>query len=102
MSLDPQAKALLDQLAADPDAPRLIDLPPEGGREMYRAMAGMLDLQGVAIGKVEDRTIPGPGGEICSSRSSRGGVFESREGVAPAPPKMSGAAPVGSDATIAP
>lgn len=64
MSLDPQAKALLDQLAADPDAPRLIDLPPEGGREMYRAMAGMLDLQGVAIGKVEDRTIPGPGGEI--------------------------------------
>lgn len=64
MSLDPQAKALLDQMAADPDAPRLIDLPPEGGREMYRAMAGMLDLQGVAIGKVEDRTIPGPDGEI--------------------------------------
>jgi len=64
MSLDPQAKALLDQLGADPDAPRLIDLPPEGGREMYRAMAGMLDLQGVAIGKVEDRTIPGPAGDI--------------------------------------
>ena len=64
MSLDPQAKALLDQLAADPDAPRLIDLPPEGGREMYRAMAGMLDLQGVPIGKTEDRAIPGPAGEI--------------------------------------
>ncbi len=64
MSLDPQAKALLDQLAADPDAPRLIDLPPEGGREMYRAMAGMLDLQGVPIGKTEDRTIPGPAGDI--------------------------------------
>lgn len=64
MSLDPQAKALLDQLAADPDAPRLIDLPPEGGREMYRAMAGMLDLQGVPIGKTEDRAIPGPAGDI--------------------------------------
>ncbi|MBO6677042.1 alpha/beta hydrolase [Parvibaculum sp.] len=64
MSLDPQAKALLDQLAADPDAPRLIDLPPEGGREMYRAMANMLDLQGVPIGKTEDRAIPGPASDI--------------------------------------
>ena len=64
MSLDPQAKALLDMLGADPDAPRLIDLPPAGGREMYRAMANMLDLQGVPIGKTEDRTIPGPAGDI--------------------------------------
>jgi len=64
MSLDPQVKALLEQLGADPEAPRLIDLPPAGGREMYRAMANMLDLQGVAIGKIEDRTIPGPAGDI--------------------------------------
>ncbi len=64
MSLDPQAKALLDMLGADPDAPRLIDLPPAAGREMYRAMANMLDLQGVPIGKTEDRTIPGPAGDI--------------------------------------
>lgn len=64
MSLDPQAKALLEQMAANPDAPRLIDLPPAGGREMYRAMAAMLDPQGVPIGKTEDRTIPGPAGEI--------------------------------------
>lgn len=64
MSLDPQAKALLDGLAADPNAPRLIDLPPEGGREMYRAMASMLDAQGTPIGKTEDRMIPGPAGEI--------------------------------------
>ena len=64
MSLDPQAKALLEQMAANPDAPRLIDLPPAGGREMYRAMAAMLDPQGVPIGKVEDRAIPGPAGDI--------------------------------------
>lgn len=64
MSLDPQAKALLDMLGADPDAPRLIDLPPAAGREMYRAMANMLDLQGVPIGKTEDRAIPGPAGDI--------------------------------------
>ncbi|HCX69383.1 MAG TPA: hypothetical protein DHK64_18155, partial [Rhodobiaceae bacterium] len=31
---------------------------------MYRAMASMLDLQGVPIGKTEDRTIPGPAGDI--------------------------------------
>jgi len=64
MSLDPQAKALLEQLAANPDAPRMIDLPPAGAREMYRAMANMLDRQGTPIGKVEDRAIPGPGGDI--------------------------------------
>ncbi|MFN4354275.1 alpha/beta hydrolase [Parvibaculum sp.] len=64
MSLDPQAKALLEQMAANPDAPRLIDLPPAGGREMYRAMAAMLDPQGIPIGKVEDRAIPGPAGDI--------------------------------------
>ena len=64
MSLAPQAKAILDALAADPDAPRLIDLPPAQGREMYRAMAQAMDLQGVAIGKVEDRAIPGPGSDI--------------------------------------
>jgi acetyl esterase len=64
MSLDPQAKALLEQMAANPDAPRLIDLPPAGGREMYRAMAAMLDPQGVPIGKIEDRTIPGPAGGV--------------------------------------
>jgi acetyl esterase len=64
MSLDPQVKALLDAMAANTDQPRLIDLPPPAAREMYRAMGTALDLQGVPIGKVEDRTVPGPGGDI--------------------------------------
>jgi len=64
MSLDPQVKALLDGMAANPDAPGLADLPPPQGREMYRAMASMADLQGIAIGKTEDRSIPGPAGDI--------------------------------------
>jgi acetyl esterase len=64
MALDPQVKGLLDALAADPTAPRLIDLPPEGGRAMYRAMAAQLEPQGLPIGKVEDMRIPGPAGEI--------------------------------------
>jgi acetyl esterase len=63
MALDPQVKALLDSMAENP-APRLIDLPVADGREMYRAMAATLDLQGVAIGKVEDRSIEGPGGAL--------------------------------------
>jgi acetyl esterase len=64
MALDPQVKALLDGMAANTDVPRMIDLPPEGAREMYRAMAAQLDAQGTPIGKTEDRTIPGPAGEI--------------------------------------
>lgn len=63
MALDPQVKALLDSMAENP-APRLIDLPVADGREMYRAMATVLYLDGVAIGKVEDRTIEGPGGDL--------------------------------------
>ncbi|MGB3811248.1 MAG: alpha/beta hydrolase [Parvibaculum sp.] len=63
MALDPQAKGLLDAMAANP-APRIMDLPVEQGREMYRGIAATLDVQGVPIGKTEDRTIPGPAGEI--------------------------------------
>lgn len=64
MALDPQAKALLDGMAANKDAPRIIDLPPAGARELYRAMAAQLDLSDLPIGKIEDRKIAGPAGEI--------------------------------------
>ncbi|MDO8288099.1 MAG: alpha/beta hydrolase [Parvibaculum sp.] len=63
MALDPQVKALLDGMAANP-GPRIIDLPVAEGREMYRGLAAAFDAQGVPIGSVEDRTIPGPAGEI--------------------------------------
>lgn len=63
MALDPQVKALLEAMAENP-APRMIDLPVAEGRELYRGMAATLDLQGIPIGKVEDRAIPGPGGDI--------------------------------------
>lgn len=64
MALDPQAKALLDGLAANTEAPRIVDLPPAGARELYRAMKDQLDLSDLPIGKVEDRGIAGPGGDI--------------------------------------
>ncbi|MFZ3035192.1 MAG: alpha/beta hydrolase [Parvibaculum sp.] len=63
MVLDSQVRALLDGMAENP-GPRIIDLPVPDAREMYRGIAATLDLQGVAIGKVEDRSIPGPDGEI--------------------------------------
>lgn len=65
MTLDPQAKALLDGLAADANAPKLYNLPAEAARAFYRALGAAVDLQGVPIGKVEDMSIPGPGGEIA-------------------------------------
>lgn len=64
MALDPQVAAILEQSAANPDAPGIADLPPEGGRGMFRAMSQMFDLQDMPIGKTEDRTIPGPVGDI--------------------------------------
>ena len=64
MTLDPQAKALLDGLAADASAPKLYNLPPEAAREFYKSLGSVADLQAVPIGKVEDVSIPGPGGEI--------------------------------------
>lgn len=63
MALDPQVKALLDGMAANP-GPRIIDLPVAEGREMYRGLAAAFDAQGVPIGSVEDRKIPGPAGDI--------------------------------------
>ncbi|MES1990010.1 MAG: alpha/beta hydrolase [Pseudomonadota bacterium] len=64
MTLDPQVKALLEGMAANP-GPRIMDLPVVDGRAMYRGIAATFDLQGVPIGAVEDRTIAGPAGEIA-------------------------------------
>lgn len=63
MTLDPAVQALLDQMAANP-APKLWELPVTDGRALYMAMSQMLEPQGVPIGKVENLTVPGPGGPI--------------------------------------
>src|SRR5260370_24174811 len=59
MALDPQMKALLDQMAAANLQP-FHKLTPQEARAARRAPQG--DPEPVA--HVEDRTIPGPGGEI--------------------------------------
>jgi acetyl esterase len=64
MPLDLQAKALLDQIAANPGPP-LADFTPVQARGVYEAFVGLVGAQGVPIGRTEDRTIPGPVGEIA-------------------------------------
>lgn len=63
MTLDPQAKAILDQLAAA-EGPKLYDLPPTEAREMYNGMAQVFDAIDVPIGAVSDKLIPGPAADI--------------------------------------
>jgi acetyl esterase len=63
MPLDPLLKAFLDRAAAIP-RPKAWDVPPAIARQSF---AGMMQLTGpkdVAVGKAENFTIPGPGGEI--------------------------------------
>jgi acetyl esterase len=64
MPLDPQAQALLDQIAASP-TPHLSELEPPDARAAFEALIRMVDAQGLPIGRTEDRTIPGPVGEIA-------------------------------------
>lgn len=63
MSKDPQVQEMLKALN-DPSAPKLNQMSPEEARQMYLAMAQQFDAQNVRVGHVEDRRIPGPGGEI--------------------------------------
>jgi acetyl esterase len=62
MPLDPFLRALLDQMAAS-GAPSLDSLPVPQARAMFEAMT-VGPSEEVALARVEDRRIPGPGGEI--------------------------------------
>lgn len=63
MALDAFVKGLIDQMAANP-MPKLWEVPAIQGREMYRMMASALEPPAVAIGKIENTTMPGPGGPL--------------------------------------
>ena len=67
MALDAIVKGLLDQMAADP-MPKLWEVPPAQGREMYRMMAQALEPQGIAIGKIENTYFIGPSGDQIKVR----------------------------------
>jgi len=61
MPLDPQAKFLLDQLAAR-GGPQLHELEPAQAREAFEALK--LPIPGEAVASVQDLRLPGPAGEI--------------------------------------
>lgn len=63
MALDPLAKVLLDQLTATPDK-KPWDSTPEEARAGFRAMVKAYGPKDVPIGKIENLTVPGPGGEL--------------------------------------
>jgi acetyl esterase len=61
MALDPDMKTLLDQMAAA-KLQSFHQMTPEAAREQMKRRISAADP--VPIGRVEDRTIPGPSGEI--------------------------------------
>ena len=63
MPLDPQAKALMDQLAAA-NGPKLNTLEPADARRLTAGMFRVPPERAEKVAKVEDRKIPGPAGEI--------------------------------------
>ncbi|MEI7591857.1 MAG: alpha/beta hydrolase [Actinomycetes bacterium] len=79
MPVDPNFQALLDNLAG-PDAKDLADLTIGEARDL-EVLMGMLESDKVHVDSVEDRTIPGPAGEIPirvyhpDARGSRPGIL---------------------------
>jgi acetyl esterase len=63
MPLDPQAKAILDQMAAM-GGPPLHKLSVPDARALMVALAGMSGTHDLPLAKVENRTVPGPAGTI--------------------------------------
>jgi acetyl esterase/lipase len=69
MPLDPKAREFVDQMAAqtaaaDPPMPPLDQIPPDTLRGMFNGLLLMMDSPPEPVANVEDRQIPGPGGQI--------------------------------------
>ena len=62
-AMDPALAGFLAQAAAQGNPP-LESLPPAIARQVYRELSGTLGLPAPAIAKVEDTSIPGPGGPL--------------------------------------
>ncbi len=65
MPLDPQAQAFLDQMVSL-GAPQLHTLSPQDARKAFDTLAQLSGLKPEAVAKIEDRLIPGPGGQISA------------------------------------
>ncbi|MCZ6782373.1 MAG: alpha/beta hydrolase [Proteobacteria bacterium] len=63
MPVDPQAQAVLDRLPTGA-LPDLSTVPPTVMRQMFSGMTAIGGAETEAVHRVENRTLPGPGGEI--------------------------------------
>jgi acetyl esterase len=63
MPLDPLVKAFLDRAAAIP-RPKAWDVPPAITRQSFAGMMQLTAAKDVAVGKVNNLTIPGPAGPL--------------------------------------
>lgn len=64
MTLDPLAKAFLEQISASP-RPKIWEVPIAAAREGFRATVKAFGPKDVPIGKVETIAMPGPGGDLA-------------------------------------
>jgi acetyl esterase len=63
MPLDPQLRPLIEAMVNDPNAKPAHEQSPAEAREGYRALGAMFG-PGEEVGRVENRSIPGPASEI--------------------------------------
>ena len=63
MPLDPMVKAFLDRAAQIP-RPKIWDVPPMVARQSFSGMMEITGPKDVAVGKVDNFTIPGPAGPM--------------------------------------
>jgi acetyl esterase len=57
-------KAFLDSMAAVP-GPKMWEIPPGAAREAFAGMMQLVGPKDVPIGKVQNLTMPGPGGDLA-------------------------------------
>jgi len=62
-NMDPETRAIVDMMASQ-EGKALADITPTEFREMYRGASEMMDGTDVEIESTEQRSIPGPAGDI--------------------------------------
>jgi acetyl esterase len=64
MTIDPQTRALLEQMAASGAPASLSDLPLAAARAALQQLSSTMDIARVEVARTEDRNIPGPNGTV--------------------------------------
>ena len=64
MNIEPQTRALLEQMAASGAPASLSDLPLDAARAALQQLSQMMDVARSEVDRTEDRDIPGPNGAV--------------------------------------